>query len=118
MPHNLEGNLRARGGLTRCTWIIDETKHLRPGRFGRYLLSKFADMQTFAGESMSSEGGMAFGYYKDGAIHPTFLYINMALEEEKVGWGRPLRWLRPSGTSTSNPDEVALGDIYLNLVPH
>lgn len=51
---------------------------------GRFLLSKYSDMQTFAGESMMAEGGMAFGYYKDGAHHPTFAYITIALEEEKV----------------------------------
>lgn len=50
----------------------------------RFLLGKFADMQTFAGESMTAEGGMAFGYYKDGAHNPTFAYITMALEAEKV----------------------------------
>lgn len=47
-------------------------------------MSKFADMQTFAGESMTAEGGMAFGYYKDGAHNPTFAYISKALEAEKV----------------------------------
>lgn len=52
--------------------------------FRRFLLSKFADMQTFAGESMTAEGGMAFGYYKDGAHNPTFAYISKALEAEKV----------------------------------
>ena len=50
----------------------------------RFLLSKFADMQTFAGESMTAEGGMAFGYYKEGAHNPTFAYISKALEAEKV----------------------------------
>lgn len=50
----------------------------------RFLLGKFSDMQTFAGESMSSEGGMAFGYYKEGAHNPTFVYISKALEAEKV----------------------------------
>lgn len=48
-------------------------------------MSKFSDMQTFAGESMTAEGGMAFGYYKDGAHHPTFAYISKSLEAEKVG---------------------------------
>lgn len=51
---------------------------------GRFLLSKYADMQTFAGESMTAEGGMAFGYYKEGAHNPTFAYISIALIEEKV----------------------------------
>lgn len=50
----------------------------------RFLLGKFADMQTFAGESMTAEGGMAFGYYKEGAHNPTFAYISKALEAEKV----------------------------------
>ena len=49
----------------------------------KFLLSKFADMQTFAGESMTAEGGMAFGYYKDGAHNPTFAYISKAMEAEK-----------------------------------
>lgn len=52
----------------------------------RFLLGKFADMQTFAGESMTAEGGMAFGYYKEGAHSPTFAYISKALEAEKVGY--------------------------------
>ena len=50
----------------------------------RFLLGKFSDMQTFAGESMTSEGGMAFGYYKEGAHNPTFVYISKALDAEKV----------------------------------
>ena len=41
-------------------------------------------MQTFAGESMADDGGMAFGYYKEGAHNPTFAFITMALVEEKV----------------------------------
>lgn len=53
-------------------------------RLFRFLLGKFADMQTFAGESMTAEGGMAFGYYKEGAHNPTFAYISKALEAEKV----------------------------------
>lgn len=52
----------------------------------RFLLGKFADMQTFAGESMTAEGGMAFGYYKEGAHSPTFAYISKAMEAEKVGY--------------------------------
>jgi len=48
-----------------------------------FLLGKFADMQTFAGESMTAEGGMAYGYYKDGAHCPTFVYITKSLEAEK-----------------------------------
>lgn len=52
--------------------------------FLRFLLGKFADMQTFAGESMTAEGGMAFGYYKEGAHNPTFAYISKSLEAEKV----------------------------------
>lgn len=32
---------------------------------------------------MTAEGGMAFGYYKDGAHNPTFAYISKALEAEK-----------------------------------
>ena len=48
-----------------------------------FLLSQFSDMQTFAGESMTAEGGMAFGYYKDGAHCPTFVYITKSLEAEK-----------------------------------
>ena len=48
-----------------------------------FLMSKFSDMQTFAGESMTAEGGMAFGYYKENAHCPTFLYIKKALESEK-----------------------------------
>ncbi|CAM9477613.1 unnamed protein product [Ascophyllum nodosum] len=50
----------------------------------KFLLGKFSDMQTFAGESMTSEGGMAFGYYKEGAHNPTFVYISKALDAEKV----------------------------------
>ena len=49
----------------------------------KFLLGKFADMQTFASESMSGEGGMIFGYYKDGAHCPTFVYISKALDAEK-----------------------------------
>lgn len=56
---------------------------LAPGLL-RFLLGKFADMQTFAGESMTAEGGMAFGYYKEGAHNPTFAYISKAMEAEKV----------------------------------
>lgn len=33
---------------------------------------------------MTAEGGMAFGYYKEGAHNPTFAYISKALEAEKV----------------------------------
>lgn len=33
---------------------------------------------------MTAEGGMAFGYYKDGAHNPTFAYISKAMEAEKV----------------------------------
>lgn len=57
---------------------------INPAIFVRFLLSKFSDMQTFAGESMTAEGGMAFGYYKDGAHNPTFAYISKAMEAEKV----------------------------------
>lgn len=48
-----------------------------------FILSKYDDMQTFAGESMDPDAGMAFGYYKDGAVCPTFLYITKALIAEK-----------------------------------
>lgn len=49
----------------------------------KFLLGKFSDMQTFAGESMTAEGGMGFGYYKDGAHCPTFVYITKSLVAEK-----------------------------------
>ncbi|CAM9136272.1 unnamed protein product [Choristocarpus tenellus] len=49
----------------------------------KFLLSKFADMQTFALESMNPDGAMAFGYYKEGAHNPTFVYIKAALKEDK-----------------------------------
>lgn len=48
-----------------------------------FILSKYNDMQTFAGESMDPDAGMAFGYYKDGAVSPTFIYITKALTAEK-----------------------------------
>ena len=49
----------------------------------KFLLGKFSDMQTFAGESLSAEGGMGFGFYKDGAHCPSFVYITKALVAEK-----------------------------------
>ena len=49
----------------------------------KFLLGKFSDMQTFAGESMTAEGGMAFGYYKENAHCPTFVYISKSLVAEK-----------------------------------
>jgi len=49
----------------------------------KFLLVKFSDMQTFAGESLTAEGGMAFGYYKDGAHCPSFVYITKSLVAEK-----------------------------------
>jgi len=33
----------------------------------KFLMSKFDDLQTFVGESMDSEGMMAFAYYPEGA---------------------------------------------------
>jgi len=48
-----------------------------------FLLGKFSDMETFVGENMDAEGGMAFAYYKDEAHFPTFVYIAKGLVSEK-----------------------------------
>lgn len=71
----------------------------------RFLLGKFADMQTFAGESMTAEGGMAFGYYKEGAHNPTFAYISKAMEAEKVRSVVDIGTLRPGGRFADSPVE-------------
>ena len=49
----------------------------------KFLMSKFDDLQTFVGESMDSEGMMAFAYYPEGAHNPTFIYFNKGLKSEK-----------------------------------
>ncbi|CAI5509999.1 unnamed protein product [Closterium sp. Naga37s-1] len=50
----------------------------------KWLMSKLADLQFFVGDSMNSEGSIAYAYYKDGAANPTFIYFKDGLKEVKV----------------------------------
>merc|ERR1712227_445703 len=43
--------------------------------FFKYLLEKYDDLQFFVSKSMNPDGGIIFSYYKDGAMTPTFVYI-------------------------------------------
>lgn len=43
--------------------------------FFKWLLEKFDDLQFFVSKSMNPDGGIVFSYYKDGALTPTFIYI-------------------------------------------
>ncbi|CAI5522629.1 unnamed protein product [Closterium sp. Naga37s-1] len=47
----------------------------------KWLMSKLADLQFFVGDSMNSEGSIAYAYYKDGAANPTFIYFKDGLKE-------------------------------------
>lgn len=49
----------------------------------KHLVSLYKELQFFMFRSMDSEAGMAFGYYPEGAHHPTFLYIKWGLKEVK-----------------------------------
>lgn len=49
----------------------------------KHLVSLYKELQFFMFRSMDSEAGMAFGYYPEGAHHPTFLYIKWGLKETK-----------------------------------
>lgn len=53
------------------------------GVIAKFLLSQADDLQTFMGRSMDPEAALAFAYYKEGAITPTFMYIKWGLDEEK-----------------------------------
>lgn len=53
------------------------------GVIAKFLLSKADEMQTYMGRSMDPEAGLAYSYYKEGAVTPTFMYIKWGLEEEK-----------------------------------
>ncbi|CAM9461056.1 unnamed protein product [Phaeothamnion confervicola] len=49
----------------------------------KFLMGQFKEWQFYTGESMDSEAGMVFAYYKEEAPTPTFVYINFGLVEEK-----------------------------------
>ncbi|KAL0290728.1 UNVERIFIED_CONTAM: Translationally-controlled tumor protein [Sesamum calycinum] len=49
----------------------------------KYLLSKIKDLQFFVGESMGDDNTPLFGYYKKGAVDPTFLYSAHGFKEIK-----------------------------------
>ncbi|GMH59658.1 hypothetical protein TrST_g2977 [Triparma strigata] len=53
------------------------------GAFCKFLLTKAGDLEYYMTPAFNPEGSMAFSYYKDGALAPTFVYIKMGLLEEK-----------------------------------
>ena len=52
--------------------------------FAKYLIDNFGEFQFYMGKSMNPEAAMAFGYYKEGATAPTFVYIKAGLKVLKV----------------------------------
>ena len=51
--------------------------------FFKWLLEKFDDLQFFVSKSMNPDGGIIFSYYKDGAMTPTFIYIEKGYKISK-----------------------------------
>lgn len=51
--------------------------------FCKWLLSKHDEFQFFTTSSMDPEGSMVFAYYPNGALTPTFAYIEAGMYEEK-----------------------------------
>ena len=49
------------------------------------LLGRFDELQFFTGESSDLEGSLAYAYYKEGAVDPTFCYFKDALKEVRGG---------------------------------
>ena len=51
--------------------------------FCLWLLKKFDDLEFYMTPSFNPDGAMAFAYYKEGALAPTFVYIKAGLNEQK-----------------------------------
>ncbi|OWZ05692.1 hypothetical protein PHMEG_00022172 [Phytophthora megakarya] len=49
----------------------------------KFLVSMFKELQFYMFKSFDSEAGMAYAYYPEGAIAPTFCYIKWGLKEVK-----------------------------------
>eukprot|EP00549_Striatella_unipunctata_P016534 CAMPEP_0118700402 /NCGR_PEP_ID=MMETSP0800-20121206/16556_1 /TAXON_ID=210618 ORGANISM="Striatella unipunctata, Strain CCMP2910" /NCGR_SAMPLE_ID=MMETSP0800 /ASSEMBLY_ACC=CAM_ASM_000638 /LENGTH=182 /DNA_ID=CAMNT_0006600969 /DNA_START=114 /DNA_END=662 /DNA_ORIENTATION=- len=51
--------------------------------FCKYLLSQAGEYQFYTSASMDPDGSMAFAYYGEGKMTPTFVFIKAAMLEEK-----------------------------------
>lgn len=51
--------------------------------FLKWLMGKYDDLQFFVSKSMNPDGGIIFSYYKDGAMTPTFIYIEKGYKISK-----------------------------------
>lgn len=49
----------------------------------KYLVSMFKELQFYMFKACDSEAGLAYAYYPEGALAPTFLYITWGLKEVK-----------------------------------
>ncbi|TDH66557.1 uncharacterized protein CCR75_006084 [Bremia lactucae] len=49
----------------------------------KYLVSMFKELQFYMFKSCDSEAGLAYAYYPEGALAPTFCYIKWGLKEVK-----------------------------------
>ncbi|KAG2763461.1 hypothetical protein JG687_00007930 [Phytophthora cactorum] len=49
----------------------------------KFLVSMFKELQFYMFKSCDSEAGLAYAYYPEGAVAPTFCYIKWGLKEVK-----------------------------------
>ena len=49
----------------------------------KFLVSMFKELQYYMFKSCDSEAGLAYAYYPEGAVAPTFCYIKWGLKEVK-----------------------------------